>query len=193
MTRRYSSSLHCPYKILGVPSTISQTNLKKHYLNQVLKLHPDRPSTLSKEDANKEFLKMMEAYRRISTVEARKLHDSAARFNDSTASSNPNYTQTGSKNQRRTSYYSEQDPFGSYDIMIKYHEMLRTHPGKPRYSNTSVILLILAVGLGAGLGGVMRVSQSREFILAASPRVEEIKESDSTLDFEGRMMEDKSN
>ncbi|KAL2278941.1 hypothetical protein FJTKL_14094 [Diaporthe vaccinii] len=64
-----------PYKVLGVPSNIPQSKIKPAYYAQAKKLHPDA----SKRQNSLQFVRLRDAYDRLSTPEARKRHDDEVR------------------------------------------------------------------------------------------------------------------
>lgn len=60
------------YKTLGVDRNISQKDLKKHYYSLAKKFHPDTASKSNKEEMEKKFKEITEAYNSLSTVDKRK-------------------------------------------------------------------------------------------------------------------------
>ncbi|KAJ3071213.1 hypothetical protein HDU98_005659 [Podochytrium sp. JEL0797] len=63
------------YKILGVPKTANDAELKKAYRKLALKWHPDRNHNEHKETADRRFKEINEAYEVLSDESKRKLYD----------------------------------------------------------------------------------------------------------------------
>ena len=63
------------YSLLGVSRNADEATLKKAYRKLALKLHPDRNPPEKKEEAEKKFREMSEAYHILSDPEKRKIYD----------------------------------------------------------------------------------------------------------------------
>jgi len=63
------------YKILGVAKDASQEDIKKAYRKQALKWHPDRCAPDKKEEAQKKFQDIGEAFEVLSDPEKKKIYD----------------------------------------------------------------------------------------------------------------------
>eukprot|EP00960_Hanusia_phi_P029797 748185-Hanusia_phi.AAC.1 len=63
------------YTLLGVKKNADEATLKKAYRKLALKMHPDRNPPEKKEQAEKEFREMSEAYHVLSDPEKRKIYD----------------------------------------------------------------------------------------------------------------------
>jgi hypothetical protein len=63
------------YSLLGVSRNADEATLKKAYRKLALKLHPDRNPPDKKEEAEKKFREMSEAYHVLSDPEKRKIYD----------------------------------------------------------------------------------------------------------------------
>ncbi len=64
------------YKVLGVPVNATERQIKSAYFNLAKKHHPDRqPIHLSKDDANKTFSFINNAYEILGDTEKRRVHD----------------------------------------------------------------------------------------------------------------------
>ena len=70
------------YKILNITKDASQEEIKKSYRKLVLKCHPDK-NINRKEDAEKEFKSITEAYTVLSDVKKRKEYDLSGKLDDS--------------------------------------------------------------------------------------------------------------
>ncbi|KAF4715674.1 DnaJ sub B member 9, partial [Perkinsus olseni] len=62
------------YKILGIPRSASESQIKAAYRKAALKWHPDK-NTDNKEEAEKKFYDISEAYEALSDAEKRKIYD----------------------------------------------------------------------------------------------------------------------
>ncbi|KAF4747989.1 DnaJ sub B member 9, partial [Perkinsus olseni] len=62
------------YKILGIPRSASESQIKAAYRKAALKWHPDK-NTDNKEEAEKKFYDISEAYEALSDPEKRKIYD----------------------------------------------------------------------------------------------------------------------
>jgi DnaJ family protein B protein 4 len=62
------------YSILGVAKTASDDDIKKAYKKQALKWHPDR-NPKNKEEAEKKFKELAEAYEVLSDKNKREIYD----------------------------------------------------------------------------------------------------------------------
>ncbi|EER15317.1 conserved hypothetical protein [Perkinsus marinus ATCC 50983] len=62
------------YKILGIPRSASESQIKGAYRKAALKWHPDK-NTDNKEEAEKKFYDISEAYEALSDPEKRKIYD----------------------------------------------------------------------------------------------------------------------
>ncbi|KAH8336919.1 hypothetical protein KR059_008380 [Drosophila kikkawai] len=75
------------YKVLDVPRSATDSEVKKAYRKLALKWHPDKnPDNL--EEANKRFRELSEAYEVLSDARKRRIYDSRATLHKSSASSN---------------------------------------------------------------------------------------------------------
>jgi DnaJ-class molecular chaperone len=63
------------YKILGIPKSSSEFDIKKTYRRLALQYHPDRCTDCSKETATRKFQEISEAYTILSDAKKRKLYD----------------------------------------------------------------------------------------------------------------------
>ncbi|EKX32370.1 hypothetical protein GUITHDRAFT_51149, partial [Guillardia theta CCMP2712] len=63
------------YTMLGVKKNADEATLKKAYRKLALKMHPDRNPPEKKEQAEKDFREMSEAYHVLSDPEKRKIYD----------------------------------------------------------------------------------------------------------------------
>eukprot|EP00287_Rhodomonas_sp_CCMP768_P002667 CAMPEP_0196729824 /NCGR_PEP_ID=MMETSP1091-20130531/10073_1 /TAXON_ID=302021 /ORGANISM="Rhodomonas sp., Strain CCMP768" /LENGTH=178 /DNA_ID=CAMNT_0042072743 /DNA_START=247 /DNA_END=780 /DNA_ORIENTATION=- len=63
------------YKLLGVKKNADDNELKKAYRKLALKHHPDRNPPEKKEEAEKQFREMSEAYHVLSDPEKREIYD----------------------------------------------------------------------------------------------------------------------
>ena len=63
------------YKVLGVSRNISQKDLKKHYYKLAKKLHPDVVEEGNKQDAERKFKTITEAYNALSSTKSRRRYD----------------------------------------------------------------------------------------------------------------------
>ncbi|KAH8254326.1 hypothetical protein KR032_009575 [Drosophila birchii] len=74
------------YKVLDVPRSATDSEVKKAYRKLALKWHPDKnPDNL--EEANKRFRELSEAYEVLSDARKRRIYDSRATLHKSSASS----------------------------------------------------------------------------------------------------------
>ena len=62
------------YKILGIPKTATQTEIKQAYRKLAIKYHPDKNPT-NKEAATEKFKSISEAYDVLSKPDKRQLYD----------------------------------------------------------------------------------------------------------------------
>ncbi|KAH8279401.1 hypothetical protein KR026_008871 [Drosophila bipectinata] len=77
------------YKVLDVPRTATDSEVKKAYRKLALKWHPDKnPDNL--DEANKRFRELSEAYEVLSDARKRRIYDSRATLHKSSASSSSN-------------------------------------------------------------------------------------------------------
>jgi DnaJ-class molecular chaperone len=71
------------YKVLGVPMNGTERQIKSVYRNLAKKHHPDRqPINLSKDDANRTFSFIYNAYEILGNTEKRRVHDPSLRIGD---------------------------------------------------------------------------------------------------------------
>ncbi|XP_059224677.1 dnaJ homolog subfamily B member 2 isoform X1 [Stomoxys calcitrans] len=84
------------YKVLDVPRSATEAEIKKAYRKLALKWHPDKnPDNL--DEANKRFRELSEAYEVLSDERKRKIYDSRSTLHKSSYSSNSSsYTSGGS-------------------------------------------------------------------------------------------------
>ncbi|XP_005183612.1 dnaJ homolog subfamily B member 2 isoform X1 [Musca domestica] len=84
------------YKVLDVPRSATDTEIKKAYRKLALKWHPDKnPDNL--DEANKRFRELSEAYEVLSDERKRKIYDNRSTLHKSSYSSNSSsYTSNGS-------------------------------------------------------------------------------------------------
>lgn len=71
LTQARNSTLPDYYKILGVPRTASQEEIKKQYRELVKKLHPDK----TKEEKDEKMIEIIKAYRILSNKERRERYN----------------------------------------------------------------------------------------------------------------------
>jgi len=69
-----------PYKILGIEKDSSISEIKKAYKKLALKYHPDK-NIHDKEDAEKKFKQISEAYQILSDSDKKKLYDNSGTVN----------------------------------------------------------------------------------------------------------------
>lgn len=65
-----------PYEVLGVSPSASQEEIKKAYRKQAMAWHPDRCPEEKREEAQRRFAEIANAYELLSDPEKRRLHDS---------------------------------------------------------------------------------------------------------------------
>ena len=71
------------YKVLGVPMNATERQIKSAYFNLAKKHHPDRqPIHLSKDDANRTFSFINNAYEILGDTEKRRVHDASLRIGE---------------------------------------------------------------------------------------------------------------
>eukprot|EP00601_Ochromonadales_sp_CCMP2298_P018481 CAMPEP_0173270192 /NCGR_PEP_ID=MMETSP1143-20121109/107_1 /TAXON_ID=483371 /ORGANISM="non described non described, Strain CCMP2298" /LENGTH=163 /DNA_ID=CAMNT_0014206583 /DNA_START=936 /DNA_END=1426 /DNA_ORIENTATION=- len=63
------------YKILGVPRSASEADIKKAYRKQALKWHPDRVPPEKKDEAQTKFQEIGEAFETLSDKEKKRIYD----------------------------------------------------------------------------------------------------------------------
>lgn len=70
-----SASESDPYKILGVDRNASQEEIKKAYKKQAMEWHPDRQPPEKREEAQKRFSQVANAYETLSDPNKRQMYD----------------------------------------------------------------------------------------------------------------------
>ena len=70
--RRPFSTVSDPYKVLGLKSSASEKEIKEAYRKLCLKYHPDRNPSGNKDEAEKKFKEISEAYRMLSDPNQRR-------------------------------------------------------------------------------------------------------------------------
>lgn len=70
-----SASETDPYKILGVDRNASQEDIKKAYKKQAMKWHPDRQAPEKREEAQKRFSQVANAYETLTDAKKRQDYD----------------------------------------------------------------------------------------------------------------------
>ncbi|XP_030375423.1 dnaJ homolog subfamily B member 2 isoform X1 [Scaptodrosophila lebanonensis] len=118
------------YKVLDVPRTATDSEVKKAYRKLALKWHPDKnPDNL--DEANKRFRELSEAYEVLSDARKRKVYDAHATLRKSSASSN------SSSNGYYSRYRSNAASSGrDYDYSSYYPSCGSTKRGNRYYTFT---------------------------------------------------------
>ena len=74
-SKRQQASEEDYYKILGVPKTAAPKKIKSAYRKLALKWHPDKVEQSQREEAEKKFVQISEAYSVLSDDEKREIYD----------------------------------------------------------------------------------------------------------------------
>lgn len=129
------------YETLGVTKNSTADEIKKAYRKLALEWHPDRHQGSGKEDAEKKFKEINEAYQVLSDPNKRQSYDRFGQAGVGGASGNPFAGAGGQWGPFSYSYSQQggQSPFGGFDfgdpvdIFEQFFGGART-PRKPRYS-----------------------------------------------------------
>ena len=119
LLRLAQSSIHDPYRVLGVPRNANQADIRRAYRTLCLKYHPDknlnRPA-FERKTCEETFKEIQKAYELVGDEASRKQHDFQSRYSGQYTSSNVH---------TRTTQYTNADDFFSDFFSARKHLELK--------------------------------------------------------------------
>lgn len=181
------------YKILGVPKTASQEDIKKAYRKLALKWHPDKNPD-NKEEAEQKFKELAEAYEVLSDKSKRDAYDRYGndhmRHTAGTANADfsdfPGFTFTfRNPDEVFRDFFGGQDPFGDFfDDFSSFGSSSRLGPNRffsfpsagADFTSFSMGGLSGMDSMGGGLGNFKSVSTTTRIVNGKRTTTKKIKE-----------------
>lgn len=146
--RSFSSSSRAedPYKILGISRNATQEEIKKAYKKEAMKWHPDRQPPEKRDEAQKRFTEVANAYETLSNPEKRSAHDVGGGTNGF-----PGGFHAGGNTQA-----SAEDLFRQVFGQGGLHELFRGMQDIPGFGSPGII----------GVGSTVKVHTDKHRVLA---------------------------